>query len=73
MDPDSKVESEVHAAERENASNGSDLEARTVDPAAEKALLRKLDIRIVPMMMLLYLMSFMDRGILIVFLLKPWI
>jgi hypothetical protein len=33
-----------------------------VDPAIEKALLRKLDKRIIPMIVLLYLMSFMDRG-----------
>jgi hypothetical protein len=33
-----------------------------VDPARERAILRKLDIRIVPMIMALYLLSFMDRG-----------
>lgn len=33
-----------------------------IDPAAEKALLRKLDMWIVPPVMLLYLLSFLDRG-----------
>ncbi|KAJ0377093.1 hypothetical protein COL922a_014122, partial [Colletotrichum nupharicola] len=32
-----------------------------IDPAAEKALLRKLDMWIVPPVMLLYLLSFLDR------------
>ncbi|CBF81477.1 allantoate permease family MFS transporter [Aspergillus nidulans FGSC A4] len=32
-----------------------------IDPAAEKALLRKLDLWIVPPVMLLYLLSFLDR------------
>lgn len=33
-----------------------------VDPETEKRLLRKLDLRIVPMVMWIYLMNFMDRG-----------
>lgn len=32
-----------------------------IDPVAEKALLRKLDMWIVPPVMLLYLLSFLDR------------
>lgn len=34
-----------------------------VDAETEKKLLRKLDIRIIPMVMWIYLMNFMDRGI----------
>ena len=33
-----------------------------LDPETKKRLIRKLDIRIVPMVMWMYLMSFMDRG-----------
>lgn len=40
--------------------NASD-ERPVVDPATEKALMRKLDIRLIPMVMWMYLMSFMDR------------
>jgi hypothetical protein len=36
----------------------------TVDLATEKALMRKLDKRLIPMIMWMYLMSFMDRGML---------
>jgi hypothetical protein len=40
--------------------NGSMIE---VDELTEKKLLRKLDIRIVPMICWIYLMNFMDRGV----------
>ena len=32
-----------------------------IDPARERALVRKLDFHIVPVVMLLYLLSFVDR------------
>ena len=35
---------------------------RVVDLETEKKILRKLDIRIIPMVMWIYLMNFMDRG-----------
>ena len=35
---------------------------QTVDPATEAKLIRKLDIRIIPMLCWIYLMNFMDRG-----------
>lgn len=38
-----------------------------VSPEVEKRLLRKLDIRIVPMVMWIYLMNFMDRGVYLLF------
>jgi hypothetical protein len=34
-----------------------------IDPADEARVLRKLDIRIVPMICWIYLMNFMDRGV----------
>lgn len=44
-------------AEVENAGT-SDL----VDEITERKLMRKLDLRIIPMVMWIYLMNFMDRG-----------
>lgn len=35
----------------------------TFDPAAEKRLVRKLDRHIIPIVMLLYLLSFLDRWV----------
>lgn len=35
-----------------------------VDPETEKKLIRKLDLHIIPMVMWMYLMSFMDRSVL---------
>ena len=35
-----------------------------IDPAKEKALLRKIDAHVVPFIVLLYLFSFLDRGVL---------
>ena len=34
-----------------------------VDPETEKALLKKLDRRLIPMICWIYLMNFMDRGL----------
>lgn len=39
---------------------------RTVDAETERRLLRKLDMRIIPMICWIYLMNFMDRGMI------PW-
>ena len=36
--------------------------SRTVDEETERRLLRKLDMRIIPMICWIYLMNFMDRG-----------
>lgn len=52
IDSDSPSESRI-----ENVA----AQAIVVDPATEKALMRKLDRRLIPMVMWLYLMSFMDR------------
>ncbi|KAI9374857.1 major facilitator superfamily domain-containing protein [Aspergillus egyptiacus] len=49
--PDKEIESQQRCAQHEIY----------IDPAAEKALLRKLDMWIVPPVMLLYLLSFLDR------------
>ena len=39
----------------------SSLESDPIDHVAEKKLVRKLDLHIVPVIMLLYLLSFLDR------------
>ena len=48
--------------------NGSMVE---IDAATEARLLRKLDIRIVPMICWIYLMNFMDRGLYTLLILRP--
>ncbi|ROT39004.1 high-affinity nicotinic acid transporter [Sodiomyces alkalinus F11] len=45
----------------ENLENGPAADAEAVDLAIERAILRKLDYRIVPMVMWCYLMNMMDR------------
>jgi hypothetical protein len=40
----------------------STAQSAVVDAATEKRLLRKLDMRIIPMICWIYLMNFMDRG-----------
>jgi hypothetical protein len=42
--------------------DGSPGTPPVVDPAVEKRLLRKLDLRIIPCICWIYLMNFMDRG-----------
>lgn len=49
-------------ASQEQLENTPKIHARHVDEKEEKRLMRKLDRRIVPMMVWMYLMSFMDRG-----------
>lgn len=49
----------AHSTEWEKAAQTADLEE--LDPAREKKLVRKLDLYIIPPVMLLYLLSFLDR------------
>lgn len=55
----------MDAAESENHPkglfNGSQFDANEIDHHAEKKLVRKLDWCIIPVVMLLYLLSFLDR------------
>ncbi|KAB5572170.1 major facilitator superfamily domain-containing protein [Coniochaeta sp. 2T2.1] len=44
-----------------NSDNSDHESAFEIDPAAEKRLVRKLDIHIIPLVLLLYLFSFLDR------------
>ena len=54
----------IDSPERLGASNSSDseLEAVTVGAIGEKKLLWKLDIRLLPAVSILYLLSFLDRS-----------
>jgi len=53
---------DAHAANEMEELGHADFQDDTyIDPAAEKALLRKLDMWIIPPVMLLYLLSFLDR------------
>ena len=42
-------------------SKGSDAVTHEIDPGKQRALVRKLDLMIVPPVMLLYTFSFLDR------------
>jgi hypothetical protein len=60
--PDEKwTESPPSASERIDDTE-SIAQLAVVDAATEKRLLRKLDMRIIPMICWIYLMNFMDRG-----------
>lgn len=41
--------------------NDRNAESYDIDPEAEKKLLRKVDIRVVPVLWFLYMLSFLDR------------
>lgn len=62
-----KISHEMSEEEKKDVSENciqdirSDQSLSLVDPAAEKKLLWKCDLHILPILMLLYLMSFMDR------------
>lgn len=57
-DETAQVESLHNRATREGVESGLDI-----DHAAEKRLVRKLDLNIIPIVMLLYLFSFLDRQV----------
>ncbi|KAK5121976.1 hypothetical protein LTR85_004548 [Meristemomyces frigidus] len=53
---------EVKAASSPTSSTNADEAAHTIDPRVERRILRKLDLRVVPMLWFLFLVSFVDRG-----------
>jgi hypothetical protein len=57
----SKNMQEVGDVEKDNSISNADSEQYVLDAAAEKKLVAKLDRRIVPVIMLLYLFAFLDR------------
>lgn len=54
---------ERHGGLAEEVSAGKSPYADYSDPAAERKLVRKLDRHIIPVIMLLYLLSFLDRSV----------
>ena len=52
----------VPDAEKESDELGTQLES--VDPVFEAKIVRKLDLFVIPVVMLLYLLSFLDRSVL---------
>jgi len=52
---------ELHVEDITVKANDRHIEQYEIDPVAEKALLRKLDLRVVPMLWFLYMLAFLDR------------
>lgn len=52
---------ELHVEDITVQANARNIERYEIDPEAEKRLLRKLDLRVVPMLWLLYMFAFLDR------------
>lgn len=62
MIPTTSLEQEKgNESQLENRSDSFADEMTALDPAVTKSLLRKLDLRILPMLALLFLCSFLDR------------
>ena len=52
---------ELHVHERTVRANDRRIERFEIDPEAEKRLLRKLDLRVVPVLWFLFMLAFLDR------------
>jgi hypothetical protein len=52
---------ELHVDERTVHANDRTTARYEIDPVAEKKLLRKLDLRVVPVLWFLYMLAFLDR------------
>jgi hypothetical protein len=61
-DIEKQYDSAVPDAEKESDELGTQLES--VDPVFEAKIVRKLDLFVIPVVMLLYLLSFLDRSVL---------
>jgi hypothetical protein len=69
--PESEEKAEKSAPKDENdfensssAHDASIIEPSDISPEAERKLIRKLDLQLIPVIVLLYLFSFLDRGML---------
>ena len=60
---DEEKTGEVAASPADSAKLGVASRVVEIDPGEEKALVRKIDVHIVPFMVALYLFSFLDRGV----------
>ena len=59
--PDASKSEPLHIEQLTTPSEGSDIERTTPDKDEEKRLLRKLDMRIIPILWLIYMLAFLDR------------
>ena len=59
--PDTSKSEPLHIEQLTTPSEGSDIERTTPDKDEEKRLLRKLDMRIIPILWLIYMLAFLDR------------
>jgi hypothetical protein len=62
MAADQVVEREYKDSEKASSSAGEPQPPKGHDEAEEARILRKVDFRLLPLLTLLYLLSFMDRG-----------
>ena len=53
---------QLHVEDITVRANDRKIERYEIDPEAEKKLLRKLDLRVVPMLWFLYMLAFLDRS-----------
>ena len=58
---DEKLYNELRVQEQTVKANNRGIENYEIDPAAEKKLLRKLDLRVVPVLWFLFMLAFLDR------------
>ena len=58
---DEKLYTELRVQERTVKANDRSIENYEIDAEAEKKLLRKLDLRVVPILWFLFVMAFLDR------------
>lgn len=59
---DVPVSGDVEKQDVSHSEQGGDALQRHVDAATEKRLVRKLDMRLVPLVMVLYLLAYLDRS-----------
>jgi len=52
---------ELHIEESTVKANDRHIQQYEIDPVAEKALLRKVDRKVIPMLWFLYMLAFLDR------------
>lgn len=55
LEPTNLKDSEVYMAEK------AEVQEITIDPVAEKKLVRKCDLRVVPVLFVLFFLAFLDR------------
>lgn len=58
---DEKLYNELRVQEKTVQANDRSIASYEIDPEAEKKLLRKLDLRVVPVLWFLFMLAFLDR------------